>query len=568
MCTFSSLESRPARFILLSLLFAPCVTRALSLGSTLDSLRSEPKRSQVFREMYQRAEGYPNQAKVSVDLPIYITVGIMDRQTKVRLSSTSGFSITCGGVTLQAPSKEKWSVVLIKGKPAKVESLPVLAKIPIQQASLAETSMRKWKEKGCHPRLIPMGVLLREKGTGRILNDNRCVFLALEPEETWTAAWNKCIELSQYGANPTVFEQLVEPQSGIVAVVNPKGKVVARGRGARIRSTGAIAVHEVEHDRDLPQHGFETRKYGSPVDVRIDALGRLAVTTPVEFEEYLKGVVPSEIYASDPMETIRAQTVAARSETMAGLGLSGSGDPFDICSDQHCQAYKGEGGRSSNTDQGVEDTQGQVLMYGDSILNAVYSDTCGGHTENLEMVWSLPANPAMKGRSDAPEGNAPLDLSTDEGVGSFLAEPVEAYCAKDKGGSSQHFRWKVVKSQSELTESINRRYKVGKVRALKPLERGVSGRIRRLLVTGSLGEAVIFKELAIRQALGGLRSAMFTVETEMDKKGRPKFVFQGGGWGHGVGLCQSGARARALAGQDYRTILDHYYHGARLANLH
>ena len=105
--------------------------------------------------------------------------------------------------------------------------------------------------------------------------------------------------------------------------------------------------------------------------------------------------------------------------------------------------------------------------------------------------------------------------------------------------------------------------------AMTVTERGASGRARLMQISGDAGAATLRGELAIRRAFGMLNSAMFVVSVERDAKGRPTaWVFNGGGWGHGVGLCQTGAIGRAEAGQSYRQILDHYFNGARVARVY
>jgi SpoIID/LytB domain protein len=97
----------------------------------------------------------------------------------------------------------------------------------------------------------------------------------------------------------------------------------------------------------------------------------------------------------------------------------------------------------------------------------------------------------------------------------------------------------------------------------------VSGRARLLQISGEEGATTIRGELNIRRTFGMLNSAMFELKAEKDAKGRPTaWVFTGGGWGHGVGMCQTGAIGRAEAGQTYRQILDHYFNGAQVARIY
>jgi SpoIID/LytB domain protein len=104
---------------------------------------------------------------------------------------------------------------------------------------------------------------------------------------------------------------------------------------------------------------------------------------------------------------------------------------------------------------------------------------------------------------------------------------------------------------------------------MKFSERGVSGRARVLTISGELGATQIRGELNIRKLFGMLNSSMAVVEPTMDGEGHiTGWVFRGGGWGHGVGMCQTGAIGRAEAGQRYRDILRHYYNGAEVAPIY
>ena len=98
-------------------------------------------------------------------------------------------------------------------------------------------------------------------------------------------------------------------------------------------------------------------------------------------------------------------------------------------------------------------------------------------------------------------------------------------------------------------------------------DRGASGRLKWIRVYGDKGDATIKKELPIRQLFGSLPSAMFIIDEVKGAKGQTEFLFTGGGRGHGVGLCQYGARGMAQAGQSYGAILRHYYAGSTVAKV-
>ena len=136
------------------------------------------------------------------------------------------------------------------------------------------------------------------------------------------------------------------------------------------------------------------------------------------------------------------------------------------------------------------------------------------------------------------------------------------------------YRWKVVYTQAELSALIRERSGIdfGEIIALEPLKRGTSGRIIRLKIIGTERVMIIGKELEIRRTLSTshLYSSAFVVDAENENEdGIPQlFTLTGGGWGHGVGLCQIGAAMMAEQGYDYAKILSHYFPNAEKTKLY
>jgi SpoIID/LytB domain protein len=137
----------------------------------------------------------------------------------------------------------------------------------------------------------------------------------------------------------------------------------------------------------------------------------------------------------------------------------------------------------------------------------------------------------------------------------------------------KYFRWKFEYDRKELEEIIRNKTgeDFGLLIDLIPLKRGVSGRIIELEIVGTKKRFVISKELAIRQALSKstLYSAAFYVIKQGGSRNRPKkFILKGGGWGHGVGMCQVGAGVMAYLGKKFAEILKHYYRCIALKTLY
>src|SRR5690606_6960775 len=169
---------------------------------------------------------------------------------------------------------------------------------------------------------------------------------------------------------------------------------------------------------------------------------------------------------------------------------------------------------------------------------------------------------------DAPAGRGPADLRTEAEVARFIAEPdPRAYCAEGRHGAGRH-RWTVRLGAAELTRRVASHHPaVGRVIALEPVARGVSGRIRELRIRGERGQAIVVGDLKIRRLLGGLKSSLFVVSREGPAARPAAFVVRGAGFGHGVGMCQVGAIGMAEKRKSVGAILGHYFPGAVLRAL-
>jgi stage II sporulation protein D len=290
----------------------------------------------------------------------------------------------------------------------------------------------------------------------------------------------------------------------------------------------------------------------------------LRSTRSSPLEDYLKGVLPSEMPASWPAPALGAQALAARSEVLANWGVKHKLEGFEYCAAEHCRAYGGHGGRHPAADAAVDATAGQVLARGGAVIPTVFSSNCGGWSENNENVWSSPPNPALRGLGDFPAGVNPAPRGPlAYGLSSWLWKPVPAYCSAD----ASNFRWTRTYSAAELNAHVAKHHNVGAVRDIKLGERGVSGRLKSVEIIGTRGKVTVLKELPIRQAFGGLPSAMFILDIKRGPNGPVQFVFRGGGRGHGVGLCQHGARGMAARGMQAAQIVGHYFQGATVTRL-
>jgi SpoIID/LytB domain protein len=210
-----------------------------------------------------------------------------------------------------------------------------------------------------------------------------------------------------------------------------------------------------------------------------------------------------------------------------------------VCSDVHCQAYNGVATEHKNTTEAVDATAGEILVDSKGTLNAFFFACCGGRTRNVEDAWGNKSSECLKSIADYEEEKMnsefkefPLSPSQ---LDRWLKMPPSAYCEAD-----DQFRW--FKALDEMPED----YKITK--------RDINGFIKEVrsnnkTITGD----------RIRSSIPGLRSNLFLVEGN--------FIY-GGGWGHGVGMCQEGAAGMAARGFSYKEILEHYYAGSVIKKVY
>ncbi len=131
---------------------------------------------------------------------------------------------------------------------------------------------------------------------------------------------------------------------------------------------------------------------------------------------------------------------------------------------------------------------------------------------------------------------------------------------------SRHYRWTVTRTREQIEESLSGVAPVGRLLDIRVLRRGISGRVGAIELVGTAGRAVV-NGFRLRRALG-LRETLFSLVVQHDPDGLVRrVVFDGRGWGHGVGMCQVGAYGMAARGADYRAILRHYYTGVRIVRF-
>ena len=486
--------------------------------------------------------------------------------------------VPAGRVRVVLPGTPEKVVEAPAGTPMTVrwlEGAPADRRFRLQAAELAwadrdgiAEERAAWEGRGFQVRLEQLGQVYGI--VGKIL-DNRKVLVLLEPPlDASAAAERQASVLRTWGARTTLVEE-VRTASRMRVQLEAAGAPLGSSDGpVRAETPGGegFQVRSVEFGVGYPAHGFENREYRGALSFAPDSAGTIAVVNLVSLEDLLRGLVPSEIFSAAPAEALKAQAVTARGEVLAKVGTRHLADPYLLCSEQHCAVYKGRSGEAASTNAAVEATRGLALFSTEGrLVDSVYSAVCGGHTEDNEAVWGGVPDPSLRGRPDVLE---PVEGMPDarRATERFLAFDLPAACRRGRFAQPTRYRWERRFTAQQL-DALLEPLGLGSIRHLQALERGASGRIRLLLVSGTRGATELRGELVIRRRLGMLNSSLFTVTEERDARGNPvAYLLRGGGWGHGVGLCQTGAIGRAEAGQDYRAILRHYFNGAEVTRIY
>jgi stage II sporulation protein D (peptidoglycan lytic transglycosylase) len=281
----------------------------------------------------------------------------------------------------------------------------------------------------------------------------------------------------------------------------------------------------------------------------------LRLINVLHMDDYLKGVVPPEIgkVTEVELEAIKAQAVAARTYSMRYLGQY-AGEPYDMRSDVSDQLYHGANVESELISRAIDDTRGIVIKYEDNLINAYYHSTCGGYTDDIEEVWDKPAAPYLKAVDDSGICNWSKYFHWEE---SFTAQQLK------------------MRIEQFLSAERGREIQIGDILDIKVTSLTAGGRVAELIVKtaehnytfGKDRVRWVFKRSSNPEMI--LQSARFDVITEHDTAGRLTQVrLIGGGYGHGVGMCQCGAIGMARKGIKFDQILPFYYKNIRLVKLY
>lgn len=262
--------------------------------------------------------------------------------------------------------------------------------------------------------------------------------------------------------------------------------------------------------------------------------GKLTVVNEVDLEAYLKRVLPKEMLRTWPQEALKAQAVASRTFAVF-KSLSKNHEDYMLTGDVIGQVYGSHGSETLATNRAVKETSGEIITYHDKVFSAYFHSTCAGSTTHPEYNWDIQPHPVLNGVSCP-------------------------YCL-----NSKHYRWHRVISLQELEMRLRRGgYPIASIRRVIPRKWDGSGRAREVLIKHSQ-ENFVLRANDFRLAVGP--DVVKSLKGIRLSYPDGQIHFSGYGWGHGVGMCQWGAKTLAEQGKTYREILEFYYPGAKITKL-
>jgi SpoIID/LytB domain protein len=300
----------------------------------------------------------------------------------------------------------------------------------------------------------------------------------------------------------------------------------------------------------------------------------------VPLETYLRGVVPHEIGYGAPYEAVKAQAVLARTYVLASRHRFVV-DGYHLCADTQCQVYRGLDGTSSNADNAIAATRGQVLIHGGKVVDALYSSTTGGVTADYNDLWDGQDRPYLESIIDSVSNASNLskfDLSQEQDFRTFIGQGDKVF--NEKGWHT--FRWQAESNLSEIKTTLQKflrqagdtQTRFSEIKQVQVIDRAASGRVLQVGVQTDAGTIVLEKD-EIMDALYAPNSTLFYVDPVFEpnvkstagEKVIKGYKFTGGGLGHGVGMSQTGSYHLGDLGWSYDRILDFYYTNVQLLPL-
>jgi SpoIID/LytB domain protein len=371
-------------------------------------------------------------------------------------------------------------------------------------------------------------------------------------------------------------------------------KSLAAGTAVGIVPESASAIIQID---SLKRNGKIPQYHGKLILIPDGDQFRVVLYTDIE--TYIEGVLQSEIPSSYELEAVKAQAVTARTYALRPR-IDHASDHCNVCdSFLCCQYFAGKEAISARHKEAITATRGQIITYQQRPILALFSSNAGGHTENYENCFSDPKTgafpppplPYLKG---VPEGPLPSGYTADGVTEAAMRQLFNMAAPETDDAWATQFKW-ILHLSADLLESHMHHVVAtmleekatapfitpppsktfGHIHSFTVESRGVAGTAIEVAIDTSTGVWKIKKELVIRSIfkltelkIARLKSARIFFDHHYDKLGLLAAVtIHGLGFGHGVGLQQTGAQGLANKGMTYKKIIAHYFTDTQISTV-
>jgi stage II sporulation protein D len=330
-------------------------------------------------------------------------------------------------------------------------------------------------------------------------------------------------------------------------VFDDQGRLVKKGMklaGATVKPVGQGMQW---WDQIVPTRFFVVKSIGNGIRVGASGVyrdevliyrnskGSLDVISRLKLDDYLKGVIPFEGNPAWALESLKAQAVVSRTFALTKM-LARRDEEYDVSSGFTSQVYAGKQIENNRTNEAVDATRGEVLLYKGKIFPAYFHSTCGGATTAADLVWRVKPLSPLGG----------VDCK---------------FCQR-----SPHYKWEAVVTPTEIKEKLAKQeMPVSEVLGIRTDKIDKTGRAHKFVIQSTWAEKTVDAD-AFRVWIDPMRLKSNLI-TKIRANEAGSFVFKGRGWGHGVGMCQYGMKYLGELGYGYQEILGYYYPGAQVSKL-
>jgi len=364
--------------------------------------------------------------------------------------------------------------------------------------------------------ILPFCLLLAAEPKQRSAREIRVLIGAMDQPVSIEAAGLKMTSGGWKKSSKSFSKIELEVKNGKLLL---KGKDI--GLSAKITADGPISI--------------KGKSYGGFLQVQKSG-DRFVIVNYLDLEDYLEGVVKNEMSPKWPMEALKSQTVLARTYAAQKIQKPRS-EFYDLAATVDDQVYSGYGDKDPAIDQAIKETSGEVLYFESSLAEVFYHSCCGGQTEAAEYVWAAVGRPYLKSVKCT-----------------YCQEcPYFFWRFPDKGAASGALMATELGYDGEEVEEMI-------VKELSPSQHVLKVKVK---FKGGHKTEISGSDFRVRLGRDGVRSTLFKIQKEPDG-----FAIFGSGSGHGVGLCQWGARGMAEQNKTYREILEFYFPGTTVKKIY